>query len=40
MIFGGIFSEISLDSSIIDVILLTNLILLVSKLEIPILNRK
>jgi hypothetical protein len=36
--FGGIFSSINLDSSFIDVILLTNLIFLASKLEVPTLN--
>jgi hypothetical protein len=39
MTVGGIFSEINLDSSIIDVILLTNLIFLASKLEVPTLNK-
>jgi hypothetical protein len=38
MTFEGTFSEINLDSSIIDVILLTNLIFLASKLEVPTLN--
>jgi hypothetical protein len=41
MTFGDIFSEINLDSSIIlilDVIILTNLIFLASKLEVPTLN--
>jgi len=37
--FGGIFSEINLDSSIKDGILLTNLIFLASKLEVPTLNK-
>ena len=36
--FGGIFSEINLDSSIIDGILLTKLIFLTSKLEVSTLN--
>jgi hypothetical protein len=40
MTFGGIFSEINLDSPIIDVILLTNLIFLTSKLTVPTLNTK
>ena len=35
---GDIFSEINLDSSIIDVIILTNLIFLAYKLGIPTLN--
>ena len=35
--FGGIFSEINLDSSIKDGILLTTLRLLASKLEVPTL---
>jgi hypothetical protein len=35
-----IFSEINLDSSTIDVILLTNLIFLTSNLEVPTLNTK
>ena len=38
MTFEGAFSEINLDSSIIDVILLTNLIFLASKFEVPTLN--
>jgi hypothetical protein len=38
MTFGDIFSEINLDSSIIYVIILTNLILLASKLGVPTLN--
>ena len=38
--FGCIFSEINLDSSMIDIIILTNLIFLVSKLEVPTLNTK
>jgi hypothetical protein len=40
MTFEGAFSEINLDSSIIDVILLTNLIFLASKFEVPTLNTK
>jgi hypothetical protein len=36
--FGDIFSEINLDSSIIDVIILTNHIFLASKLGVPTLN--
>jgi hypothetical protein len=36
--FGDIFSEINLDSSIIYVIILTNLIFLASKLGVPTLN--
>ena len=39
MTFGDIFSEINLDSSIIYVIILTNLILLASKLGVPTLNK-
>ena len=35
MTFGDIFSEINLDSSIIDVNILTNLIFLASKLGFP-----
>ena len=38
MTFGDIFSEINLDSSIIYVIILTNLIFLASKLGVPTLN--
>jgi hypothetical protein len=38
MPFGDIFSEINLDSSIIYVIILTNLIFLASKLGVPTLN--
>ena len=38
MTFGDIFSEINLDSSIIYVIILTNLIFLASKLGAPTLN--
>ena len=38
MTFGDIFSEINLDSSIIYVIVLTNLIFLASKLGVPTLN--
>jgi hypothetical protein len=38
MTFGDIFSEINLDSSIIDIIILTNLIFLAYKLGIPTLN--
>ena len=38
MTFGDIFSEINLDSSIIYVIILTNLIFLASKLMVPTLN--
>jgi hypothetical protein len=38
MTFGDIFSEINLDSSIIYVIKLTNLIFLASKLGVPTLN--
>jgi hypothetical protein len=38
MIFGDIFSEINLDSSIIYVIILTNLIFLVSTLGVPTLK--
>jgi hypothetical protein len=38
MTFGDIFSEINLDSSIIDVIILTNLIFLASNLGVPTLN--
>ena len=38
MTFGDIFSEINLDSSIIYVIILTNLIFLASKLVVPTLN--
>ena len=38
MTFGDIFSEINLDSSIIFVIILTNLIFLASKLGVPTLN--
>jgi hypothetical protein len=38
MTFGDIFSEINLDSSIIDVIILTNLIFLASKLGVPTFN--
>ena len=38
MTFGGIFSEINLDTSIIDVVLLTNLIFLASILAVPTLN--
>jgi len=34
------FSEINLDSSIIDAIMLTNLIFLASMLEMPTLNTK
>jgi hypothetical protein len=37
MTFGDIFSEIDLDSSITDVIILTNLIFLASKLGVPTL---
>ena len=40
MTFGGTFSEINLDFSIIDVILLINHIFLASKLEVPTLNTK
>ena len=40
MTFGGTFSEINLDSSIIDVILLTSLIFPTSKLEVSTLNTK
>ena len=40
MTFGGTFSEINLDSPIIDVILLTNIIFLGSNLEISTLNTK
>ena len=40
MTFGDIFSEINLDSSIIYVIILTNLIFLASKLGVPTLNIK
>jgi hypothetical protein len=39
-IFGGWFSEINFDSSITDVILLTNLIFLASNIEVPTLNTK
>ena len=38
MTFGDIFSEINLDSSMIYVIILTNLIFLASKLGVPTLN--
>ena len=38
MTFGDIFSEINLDSSIIYVIILTNLIFLASKLGVPTFN--
>jgi hypothetical protein len=38
MTFGDVFSETNLDSSIIDVILLTNLIFLASNLGVPTLN--
>ena len=38
MTFGDIFSEINLDSSIIDVIILTNLLFLASILGVPTLN--
>jgi hypothetical protein len=38
MTFGDIFSEINLDSSIIYVIILINLIFLASKLYVPTLN--
>ena len=38
MTFGDIFSEINLDSSIIYVIILTNLIFLASNLGVPTLN--
>jgi hypothetical protein len=38
MTFGDIFSEINLDSSIIYVIILTNLIFLASKLGVPTLS--
>ena len=38
MTFGDIFSEINLESSIIYVIILTNLIFLASKLGVPTLN--
>jgi hypothetical protein len=38
MTFGDIFTEINLDSSIIYVIVLTNLIFLASKLGVPTLN--
>ena len=38
MTFGDIFSEVNLDSSIIHVIILTNLIFLASKLGVPTLN--
>jgi hypothetical protein len=38
MTFGDIFSEINLESSIIHVIILTNLIFLASKLGVPTLN--
>jgi hypothetical protein len=38
MTFGDVFSETNLDSSIIDVILLTNLIFLASNLGVLTLN--
>jgi hypothetical protein len=38
MTFGDIFSEINLDFLIVDVIILTNLIFLVSKFGVPTLN--
>jgi hypothetical protein len=38
MTFGDIFSEINLDSSIIDVIILSNLTFLASKFGVPTLN--
>jgi hypothetical protein len=38
MTFGDLFPEINLDSSIIYVIILTNLIFLASKLVVPTLN--
>ena len=38
MTFGDIFSENYLDSSIIYVVILTNLIVLASKLGVPTLN--
>jgi D-mannonate dehydratase len=38
MTFGDIFSEINLDSSIIDVIILSNLTFLASKLGVPTIN--
>jgi len=38
MTFCDIFSEINLDSSVIYVIILTNLIFLASKLGVPTLN--
>ena len=38
MTFGDIFSEINLDSSIIDIIILSNLTFLASKLGVPTLN--
>jgi len=38
MTFGDIFSYINLDSSIIDAIILNNLIFLASKLGVPTLN--
>ena len=40
MTFGDIFSEINLDSSIIDVIILTNLMFLAFKFGVPTLNIK
>jgi hypothetical protein len=38
MTFGDIFSEINLDSSIIDVIILSNLTFLASQFGVPTLN--
>ena len=38
MTFRDIFSSTNLDSSLIDVIILTNLIFLAFKLGVPILN--